>query len=184
MKPAPGGGAPSPPRPLHPDQVATARNPPTRHRNAPIHLPLIEFHNRSPVVFVTVCSARRRPLFARTEIDALLVAGWRAANHWQVGHYTILPDHIHFFCAPVLTEASSLTDWIKFWKTYVARRWPHSAEQPIWQPGFWDRQLRSVDSYGNKWDYVRHNPVRHSLVARPEDWPYQGELNVLEWHDP
>jgi hypothetical protein len=33
----------------------------------------------------------------------------------------------------------------------------------------------------DKWSYVRENPVRAGLVARAEDWPYQGELNVLDW---
>jgi hypothetical protein len=27
------------------------------------------------------------------------------------------------------------------------------------------------------------NPVRAGLVSRPEEWPYQGELNVLEWRE-
>jgi hypothetical protein len=30
---------------------------------------------------------------------------------------------------------------------------------------------------------VVNNPVRHGYVAHGEDWPYQGELNVLLWHD-
>ena len=53
----------------------------------------------------------------------------------------------------------------------------------IWQREFWDRQLRRVESYEEKWQYVRNNPVRHGFVSRAEDWPYQGELDVLEWHD-
>jgi hypothetical protein len=56
--------------------------------------------------------------------------------------------------------------------------------QPIWQMDCWDTQLRAGQSYGAKWDYVRNNAVRHGLVARAEDWPYQGELNILPWHDP
>src|SRR6266566_2545894 len=47
----------------------------------------------------------------------------------------------------------------------------------IWQREFWDRQLRRAESYEEKWQYVKNNPVR------VEDWPYQGEVNVLEWHD-
>jgi hypothetical protein len=38
-------------------------------------------------------------------------------------------------------------------------------------------------SYAEKRQYVSNNPVRHGYVRRAEDWPYQGELNVLEWHD-
>jgi hypothetical protein len=36
-------------------------------------------------------------------------------------------------------------------------------------------------SYDEKWEYVRSNPVRHSYVTDPADWPYQGELNELRW---
>ncbi len=34
-----------------------------------------------------------------------------------------------------------------------------------------------------KWEYIRHNPVRAGLVNDPDDWPYQGEMHVLRWHD-
>jgi hypothetical protein len=43
--------------------------------------------------------------------------------------------------------------------------------------------LRRHESYSQKWNYVMANPVRHGYVARAEDWPFQGELNVLNWHD-
>ena len=53
----------------------------------------------------------------------------------------------------------------------------------IFQRAQWDTQLRSGDDYNNKWLYVRDNPVRKRIVERAECWPYQGELNVLNWHD-
>jgi REP element-mobilizing transposase RayT len=52
----------------------------------------------------------------------------------------------------------------------------------LWQRDFWDRQLRSGDSYSEKWDYVHHNPVRASLVTEPDEWKFQGEMSVLRWH--
>jgi putative transposase len=36
--------------------------------------------------------------------------------------------------------------------------------------------LRSRESYSQKWDYVRMNPVRAGLSQTPEDWPYQGKI--------
>ena len=27
------------------------------------------------------------------------------------------------------------------------------------------------------------NPVKLKNVSKPEDWPFQGEMNVLPWHD-
>ncbi|HEV2437829.1 MAG TPA: hypothetical protein VG077_17685 [Verrucomicrobiae bacterium] len=53
----------------------------------------------------------------------------------------------------------------------------------IWQLDFWDTQLRRDENYHEKWDYVWRNPVRKGLVAKPEDWPYAGEINILAWHE-
>ncbi len=41
--------------------------------------------------------------------------------------------------------------------------------------------MRSDESYEEKWLYVRNNPVRAGLVNHADEWPYQGELNVLSW---
>src|SRR5437588_5629366 len=69
------------------------------------------------------------------------------------------------------------------WRNRVTRAWLCRSQVPIWQREYWDRQLRRSESYAEKWQYVRNNPIRHGYVRRAEDWPYQGELNSLEWHD-
>ncbi|MDF7798349.1 hypothetical protein P4C99_02680 [Pontiellaceae bacterium B1224] len=94
-----------------------------------------------------------------------------------------MPDHIHFFCAPVGLEYPPLKKWITFWKSMVSREWPIPEEQPIWQPDFWDTQLRKGDSYSEKWHYVQNNPVRAGLVDRAENWQFQGTTETLFWHD-
>jgi hypothetical protein len=45
-----------------------------------------------------------------------------------------------------------------------------------WQEGFHDHKLRTLESEQRKWDYVCLNPVRYGLVARPEQWPFGGEI--------
>ncbi len=49
-----------------------------------------------------------------------------------------------------------------------------------WQPGCFDRLLRSSESLSEKWLYVEENPVRTGLVNRYEDWPYRFVLNEQE----
>jgi hypothetical protein len=49
----------------------------------------------------------------------------------------------------------------------------------IWQTGFFDHVLRHNESYSQKWEYVRQNPVRKGFVSRPEDWPYRGEIVAI-----
>ena len=58
-----------------------------------------------------------------------------------------------------------------------------SRPPPLFQRDCWDRQLRTGESYAQKWEYVRNNPVRKGLVAHADEWPYQGQVNVLEWHE-
>jgi putative transposase len=152
-------------------------------RKKPAHFPTVESGFRSIIIFLTVCTKQRRPLLASNEASKLLIEAWMAAHLWRVGRYVILPDHIHLFCAPNTFQPEPLKNWISFWKNQVTRAWPNRDQVPIWQPEYWDRQLRRGESYGEKWAYVESNPVRHGYVARADEWPYRGELNVLEWHD-
>ena len=49
----------------------------------------------------------------------------------------------------------------------------------VWQEEFFDHVLRSSESYGQKWDYVKENPVRAGLVKNSGEWPWQGEIESL-----
>jgi len=55
------------------------------------------------------------------------------------------------------------------------------AHRPLWQSEFFDHVIRSADSYTEKWNYVRENPVRAGLVATANTWPYSGEINLLQF---
>jgi putative transposase len=96
-----------------------------------------------------------------------------------MGRYMILPDHIHFFAAA--TESHITYDaWVQYWKSQFSKR--HHSPEHRWQTDHWDTRVRNENSYESKWEYVRWNPVRHGLVDRPEDWPYQGEIHELRWN--
>ncbi len=153
-------------------------------RKSPAHQPILDISKRSNIVFLTVCSSERKQIFDNENAYLLIRQSWAIESSWKVGRYVILPDHIHMFCAPAILIAEPMTSWVKYWKSYVSRRWPFIEQQPIWQKGYWDRQLRTGESYSAKWNYVRNNPLRHGLVKDPNEWPYQGELNVFHWHDP
>jgi REP-associated tyrosine transposase len=173
--------------------VATKRCPPIQTMNEqssywhvgrkhPVHNPTVESGNQAIVVFVTVNTCQRKPILAGQEAVQAMLRAWREADTWLVGRYVIMPDHIHFFCAP-RDRSVNLRRWVKCWKSQVSLRWPRPAEQPVWQLDFWDTQLRRDENYDEKWDYVWRNPVRKGLVAKPEDWPYAGEINILAWHE-
>ena len=145
-------------------------------RTHPIHQPVHEHFNEPVIVFVTVCTKKKKPILASTEVHQVLRTAWAAANSWLIGRYVLMPDHLHLFCAPETLVPESLQTWIAFWKSNAARHWPQREDAPIWQRHFWDTQLRRGENYDAKWDYIVENPVRAGLVGRSEDWPYQGEI--------
>ena len=163
----------------------TARVPPDMKSDAgrkhPAHRPFVERHNEQVIVFLTVCSKDRKPIFSSADSAERIVSAWREAKSWLVGRYVIMPDHIHAFCAPGIFPREPLKQWIRYWKNLASRKWPRPDEHPIWQRDFWDTQLRREENYHEKWAYVAQNPVRGGLVGESEEWPFQGELNVLPW---
>jgi putative transposase len=93
----------------------------------------------------------------------------RALEHnIAVGRYVIMPDHLHLFVCGGLEFDLGL--WIRGLKRAII------SQTGIWQPGFFDHVLRSDESYGQKWQYVRENPVRAGLVHEADEWPYQGQI--------
>ena len=244
--------------------------------------------NRAIMLYVTVVTGKRNAMLADKAVQDCIVAAWKAAADWLVGRYVIMPDHIHFFCAPATYPPPDFHRWMKQWKAQVSRSFPiglragrahgrvalvatgipadtahgrvalvatetpvdtlHgrvalvatgngadaaatsaalpptddaaatsealpptdgaaatsaalpptddavatsaalpnvplSRPSPLFQRDCWDRQLRTGESYAQKWEYVRNNPVRKGLVAHADEWPYQGQVNVLEWHE-
>jgi len=152
-------------------------------RRTPPHHPAVSRTNQSIIIFVTVCTKRRRSLLANQDIHELIVNSWQESDSWLVGRYVLMPDHLHLFCSPARIPEAPLRDWVFRWRATVTRHWPRPEEKPIWQKDFFDRQLRKGQSYSEKWEYVRNNPLRAELVKGTDDWPYQGELNKLTWHD-
>jgi REP element-mobilizing transposase RayT len=147
------------------------------------HFVPLEFHNQTILQYVTVCVSKRRQLLARPEIVELLLDCWRRSDHWIIGRWVVMPDHLHLFCAPAKSPQIPLKLWMQFWRNQSTRRWPYPDEKPVWQRDFFDRQLRSGESYHQKWLYLWENPIKENLVQKPEEWPFQGEMNVIPWHE-
>lgn len=130
------------------------------------------------IVFVTVCTKDRQPWLAQASVQRSLEQIWKNAGAWMVGRYVLMPDHIHLFCAPVDIEIP-LDAWVSYWKNRFSRL--NLADTGRWQRSSWHHRLRRTESYAEKWDYVRSNPVRAGLAEAPDSWPYQGELDFLRW---
>jgi putative transposase len=147
------------------------------------HLAHLPSFRDNPIVFFTACAYRRRKILASADCEEILREIWQRSaeqDGWWVGSYILMPDHVHFFARPA-TDARPKAEWVGMWKSVSSRRIAAAlaVKQPIWQPDYFDRYLRSSESYSEKWQYVERNPVRAGLVTRVEDWPYRGTINDL-----
>jgi REP element-mobilizing transposase RayT len=90
-----------------------------------------------------------------------------------------MPDHIHLFvCGP---DDFELGRWVGMLKQCLEKQVVRDRNaEPLWQRRFFDHVLRSEESYAQKWNYVRDNPVRAGLVTNAEDWPYAGEIITID----
>lgn len=141
-------------------------------KEKPPRLSLI--HIDQPLYFVTFCTLHRRPRLANNpRHEAFRNYCLHGIDHnVGVGRYVIMPDHVHLFVQGDMEF--DLGVWIRGLKRAMSR------EGGVWQPGFFDHILRSDESYAQKWEYVRENPVRANLVGMTEDWPFQGEITVID----
>ena len=91
-----------------------------------------------------------------------------------------MPDHVHFFARPEV-GGQPIAKWVQLWKGVSSRKIAKALNipPPIWQADYFDRYLRSTESYSQKWDYVEQNPVRAGVGKRFEDWPYRGIIHDL-----
>lgn len=135
---------------------------------------MVLFSNVRPFYFVTFNTATRMPVLANAEVhDAFLSYATRGQNDHDiaVGNYVVMPDHLHvFICLP--EHGIRLTRWVAGLKRALsAALKTRGVSAPHWQEGFFDHVLRNAASYGEKWHYVRNNPVRKSLCATADEWP-------------
>jgi putative transposase len=113
--------------------------------------------------------------------DAFIEFGLKAtARGVWVGRYVIMPDHIRLF-AGFPGGTLSLSGWMKALRNSMSKALRDvECAGRHWQKGFFDHVIRSQESYDQKWLYVRENPVRAGLVLNAEDWPYAGDISLLD----
>jgi len=130
-----------------------------------------------PLYFITFCTAKRRTILASDAVHAALRKYGQAGVDRGIGlgRYVIMPDHIHLFVRG--NPDFLLGRWVAGLKRVVAAA--VTGGRHIWQRGFFDHVIRNSESYAQKRDYVRQNPVRAGLVSHAEEWPFQGEIVAI-----
>ena len=136
----------------------------------------------APIYFVTANAANCLSILAVPEIHSALLKFAKIGENRGafIRAYVLMPNHIHLFVA--LDRETRLAAWVKSLKNSLSKTLRGlNVPAPHWQKGFFDHVLRSADSYAQKWEYVRDNPVRAGLVGTWREWPFSGEVHPLEY---
>jgi REP element-mobilizing transposase RayT len=147
-----------------------------------LHRLSIVYQSR-PHYFITTCTHHRQPVLNRQDIHDVLRDHWAKAldlHGWAIGSYVVMPDHVHFFCTDV-GSITPLSHMVGSWKEWSAKTIcsAKGLKSPFWQKEFFDHLLRSDESYAEKWEYVRQNPVRAGFVLEANDWKFAGSIDYV-----
>ena len=134
------------------------------------------------IYLVAIDTFRRAQVLCDDHLHRRLAETFResADQHgWLVGKYLVMPDRITFFCAPASPE-SDLSRFVTHWKSLTTRKsWELGHKGALWEPEFSHRALRDDETYDEKWEELRNQPVAANLCESPDEWKYQGELEEL-----
>jgi REP element-mobilizing transposase RayT len=128
-------------------------------------------------IFVTCRAIRPLPFSpeARTVVlrHVLFDNGRRIHLHAAV----VMPDHLHLLFTALRDEDGwtfALPEIMKAIKGVSARNINklYGQSGPVWQDESFDHVLRGDESLEETVEYIRQNPVRRGLVAKPEDYPW------------
>jgi REP element-mobilizing transposase RayT len=138
---------------------------------------LPHYQKAGKALFVTFRKLGKEPLSneARTVVlqHCLAGHGWKFHLHAAV----VMPEHVHLLLT-LLPDAQGwpyeLSATLKLIKGASARSVNRLLRQsgPLWQDESFDHVLRSNESFEEKLEYIRQNPVRRGLTAHPQDYPW------------
>ena len=130
--------------------------------------------------FFTVVTARRRPLLATPHAIATLrqsVAEVHRRMPFSINAWVVLPEHIHAIWTLPHDDFDFSTRWGRIKAGFTRHGgMPHVSaprrDGGLWQPRFWEHQIRDEADFSAHMDYLYYNPVKHGHVTRVIDWPY------------
>ncbi len=102
---------------------------------------------------------------------------------WRVFAAVVLPEHVHALVQPLshpqggVYNLAHLIHSVKRFSVYRINR-RRGSRGSLWQDERYDRIIRDEAEFLEKWNYIRNNPVKAGLAARPEDYPWLYESGV------
>jgi len=93
-------------------------------------------------------------------------------QRYRLIEWCVMPNHVHVLIHCCF--GTSLGEIVRSWKTFVARQINEltGGSGKLWALDYYDRYIRDLDHLANAQAYIRNNPVKAGLCAKPEDWPW------------
>ena len=104
------------------------------------------------IYFVTICVANRQPVLANERVFSAFKKAAAHLQDWNVLAAVLIPDHLHVLVSPIDDRDANLGNFSAALKRSI-RQELNAAWN--WQPGCFDRLLRSDESLHERWLYVQ-----------------------------
>jgi putative transposase len=136
--------------------------------------------------FFTVVTYRRQEILCKPDNIDILRTAFRTVKTIQpftIDAFVLLPDHLHCIWTLPPDDKDYPQRWNRI-KNYFTRHCPNDYKLPpslsqqrkraqtIWQPRYWEHQIRDDRDFEKHCDYIHWNPVKHGLTTRVGDWPH------------
>ncbi len=135
--------------------------------------------------FITIATHNRVPLFLNPGNIDLLKEAFRQTivrTPFSMRAFVFLPDHLHTLIRPrARAEDISMIVGITkrtFTKSFYGIN-PSKKGTKLWQSRFYDHIIRDNVDLKRHLDYIHFNPVKHGLVARPEEYSHSSFSKFL-----
>jgi len=79
--------------------------------------------------------------------------------------YVVMPEHVHLLVAE--PDKAPLSLAIQILKQRFSKT---RAEEHVWEPRYYDFNVRTDAMMKQKLGYIHRNPVERGLVAEPDQW--------------
>ncbi|NVK40230.1 MAG: transposase [Oceanospirillaceae bacterium] len=125
------------------------------------------------VYLVTAVCWQRRKLFTDFARARAVVRAMRDVESAATTLcFVVMPDHLHWLLQ--LHHGAELSATVRLMKVLATRRIRSADDEavPVWQRGFYDRQLRREDDLVAMARYVVANPLRAGLVRSVRDYGF------------
>jgi len=149
----------------------------TLERKYEYHRMLPHYQKAGRIRIITFCKANRIPFTPEARSAILHHCLHDNAKRYDLHAAIVMPDHVHLLLLPLRDEKGwpySLPTILKLIKGTSARSVNKLSDSrgPVWQEESFDHVLRSQESFEEKLEYLRQNPVRRGLVRKPEDYKW------------